>query len=201
MTAPTIRDAAATLAAAFHAGDLFGRVLPDPAVRARRLPWLFEGTLRHCRRHGEILVEGHDATAGWVPGHRLALGPVDLARSGLLATPARFGPLATLRLERHELPTERPLVATTTPTTAYLWVIGVRPHLQGTGLGGRLLRRVLARMHDAGFDRCLLRTDDLANVGFYRRHGFRLVEFCGDLPSGLPAWIMAAPTAPSSTGA
>ncbi|HSK23975.1 MAG TPA: GNAT family N-acetyltransferase [Egicoccus sp.] len=195
MTATTFRDAAAALAAAFHAGTLFGHVLPDPVTRARRLPWLFAGTLRHCRRHGHVLTDGADAAAGWVPGGRLALGPVDLVRTGLVLTPLRFGPGATLRLERHERPTERRLVDALTPSTGYLWVLGVRPDRQGTGAGGAMLRRVLDDMAAGGHDRCLLRTDDEPNVGFYRRHGFEVVEHCTDLKSGLPAWIMAAPTA------
>jgi ribosomal protein S18 acetylase RimI-like enzyme len=194
VTETTLRDAAATLAAAFHGGALFSRVQPDPAVRARRLPWLFEGTLRHCRRHGRVLTEGRDAAAGWVPGRRLALGPLDLARSGLVAAPVRFGPLATVRLEQHERPTQRRLVAASTSTTGYLWVLGVRPDRQGTGAGGAMLRRVLDDMAARGLARCLLRTDDAPNVDFYRRHGFEVVDECTDLPSRLPAWIMAAST-------
>jgi ribosomal protein S18 acetylase RimI-like enzyme len=194
-SAPTVWDAAASLAAAFHGGQLFSHALPDPAVRAARLPWLFEGTLRHCRRHGRILRVGDAAAvAGWVPGPRLVLPPLDLVRTGLLATPLRLGPAATWRLEQHEKPTERRLLAALTPATAYLWVLGVRPDAQGTGAGGAALRGALASMGAAGFDRCLLRTDDAANVGFYARHGFAVVEHLTDVPSGLPAWLLAAPT-------
>jgi ribosomal protein S18 acetylase RimI-like enzyme len=194
-TAPTVRDAAASLAAAFHDGRLFSFALPDPADRAARLPWLFEGTLRHCRRYGRVLRVGDAAAvAGWVPGPRLALTAVDLARTGLLGTPLRLGPAPTLRLERHERPTERRLFRALTPDTAYLWVLGARPDAQGTGVGGQALRGALASMGAAGYRRCLLRTDDAPNVGFYERHGFEVVEHLTDLPSGLPAWIMAAPT-------
>jgi ribosomal protein S18 acetylase RimI-like enzyme len=183
------------LAAAFHGGALFSHALPDPQVRAARLPWLFGGTLRHCRREGQVLqVDAAAAVAGWVPGPRLALTPLDLLRTGLLATPLRLGPVATWRVERHEKPTERRLLAHLTPATAYLWVLGARPEAQGTGAGGRVLRRSLAAMADAGYDRCLLRTDDAPNVGFYEHHGFEVLEHRADVPSGLPAWILAAPT-------
>jgi ribosomal protein S18 acetylase RimI-like enzyme len=194
---PTLRDAAATLAAAFHGGRLFSWAVPDPAVRAARLPWLFEGTLRHCRRYGHVLRVGDvDAVAGWVPGDRLALRPLDLLRTGLVATPLRLGPRATLRVEQHEKPTERRLLAALTADTAYLWVLGTRPDAQGTGAGARTLRGALSSMAGAGYSRCLLRTDDAPNVGFYERHGFEVVEHLTDLPSGLPAWIMHAPTRP-----
>lgn len=195
MTAPTLRDAAATLAVAFHDGALFPYAEPDPVRRAQRLPWLFEGTLLHCRRHGDVHAsEDVAAVAGWVPGPRLALTPADLVRTGLIATPARFGPTATLRLERHERPTEPRLLSHLTPTTAYLWLLGARPERQGEGLGGRLLRVALDGMRRAGFDRCLLRTDDEPNVAFYEHLGLEVVERLTDLPSGLPSWILAGPT-------
>jgi ribosomal protein S18 acetylase RimI-like enzyme len=192
---PTVRDAAASLAAAFHGGRLFSFAIPDAERRSARLPWLFEGTLRHCRRHGRVLrVDEAAAVAGWVPGPRLALTAADLVRTGLLATPLRLGPAATLRLEQHERPTERELLRALTPDTAYLWVLGAHPDAQGTGAGGRALRGALASMADAGYGRCLLRTDDPPNVGFYERHGFEVVEHLTAVPSGLPSWIMAAPT-------
>ena len=195
MTAPTLRDAAATLAAAFHDGALFGYAEPDAVRRAQRLPWLFEGTLLHCRRHGDIDVVAEAAgVAGWVPGTRLALTPADLVRTGLIATPARFGPTPTVRLERHERPSEARLEQHLTDATAYLWVLGVDPARQGEGLGGAVLRSALAGMRAAGFDRCLLRTDDEPNVAFYRRQGFEVEEELHDLASGLPSWILAGPT-------
>ena len=197
MVTPTLRDAAGTLAAAFHGGALFGYAEPDAVRRAQRLPRLFEGTLLHCRRHGGVEVVGEgDGVAGWVPGTRLALTPADLVRTGLIATPARFGPTPTLRLERHERPSEARLHQHLSETTAYLWVLGVDPAWQGEGLGGAVLRSALVGMHAAGFDRCLLRTDDEPNVAFYRRQGFEVEEELDDLPSGLPSWILAGSTSP-----
>jgi ribosomal protein S18 acetylase RimI-like enzyme len=195
VSAPTLRDAAATLAAAFHDGALFGYAEPDAVRRAQRLPWLFEGTLLHCRRHGDIeVVAAAAGVAGWVPGTRLALTPADLVRTGLIATPARLGPAPTARLERHERPSEVRLEQHLTEATSYLWVLGVDPVRQGEGLGAAVLQAALAAMHAAGFERCLLRTDDEPNVAFYRRQGFEVEEELDDLPSGLPSWILAGPT-------
>lgn len=192
MSAPTLRDAASTLAAAFHTGALFGYAEPDDARRAARLPWLFEGTLLHCRRHGGVeVLEDAAAVAGWVPGDKLALTPADLVRTGLVAAPVRFGATAVLRLERHERPSEVRLLEALTPTTGYLWVLGARPSRQGEGLGGRAVAAALAAMGGAGHDRCVLRTDDAPNVDLYRHLGFAVLERLDDLPSGLPAWIMA----------
>jgi ribosomal protein S18 acetylase RimI-like enzyme len=195
---PTLRDAAAVLAAAFAGTPLFAHVEPDPDRRSARLPWLFEGSLLHCARHGGVEVVGDvEAVAGWVPGARLSLTAADLVRTGLVATPARLGPVATLRLERHERPSEERLLAALTDTTAYLWVLGVAPERVGAGLGRAVLDRALTAMRDTGHDRCLLRTDDERTVTWYRRRGFAVVEHLDDLPSGLPAWILACdlPTA------
>ena len=195
MGAPTVRDAAGTLAEAYHDGALFCHVLPDPRRRAERLPWLFEGALLHCRRHGEVeVVDGVDAVAGWVAGPRLALTPADLVRTGLIAAPARLGATQSLRLDRHERACEGPLLDAVTEATAYLWMLGVRPERRGEGLGAHTVAVVLAAMARLGHRRCLLRTEEPDDVPLYRHLGFEVVEHLTELPSGLPAWIMARST-------
>lgn len=190
-----MRDAAATLAAAFHGGRLFGWALPDPTARVRRLPWLFASILRHCRAEGRVLAaDGADAVAGWVPGGHVELSAVQLVRSGLAAAPIRLGPVATVRVERHEQPANRRVAAAITPATAYLWVLGVAPDRHGAGLGSGLLRRVVDDAAAQGYDRVVLRTDDPGNVAFYHRNGFEVVEALEGLPSGLPSWVLAATT-------
>jgi ribosomal protein S18 acetylase RimI-like enzyme len=193
VVALTLRDAAATLTAAFHDGALFTYAEPDERRRRNRLPWLFEGILLHCRRHGGVeVVENAAAVAGWVPGARLALTPADLVRTGLIAAPARIGPVTTRRLDRHERPIEPRLLDALTDTTAYLWVLGTHPDRQGGGLGSLAVAAASASMRAAGHDRCLLRTDDEDNVPFYLHLGFEVVEKLDHLPSGLPSWILAA---------
>jgi ribosomal protein S18 acetylase RimI-like enzyme len=188
---PTLRDAAAVLAAAFSRTALFTHVEPDLERREARLPWLFEGSLLHCARHGGVEVVGDlEAVAAWVPGERLSLTAADLVRTGLVATPARLGARPTLRLERHERPSEERLRAALREDSAYLWVLGVAPSAQGTGCGSRALRAALEGMRAAGHDHCLLRTDDEHNVRWYARQGFEVVEHLDRLPSGLPAWIL-----------
>ena len=194
---PTLRDAAAVLAAAFAHGALFTHVEPDPERRAARSAWLFEGALLHCSRYGGVEVVGDHggpevrAVAAWVPGARLSLTASDLLRTGLVATPARLGPRATVRLERHERASEQRLLEATTETTAYLWLLGADPRHHGRGLGRAALGTALDAMDRAGYDRCLLRTDDAPNVAWYRRQGFEVVERLDALPSRLPAWILA----------
>jgi ribosomal protein S18 acetylase RimI-like enzyme len=202
--APTLRHAAAVLAAAFADGALFVHVEPDRERRVAGLRWLWECSLLHCSRHGgvEVVGERHGddggadgsgvgAVAGWVPGVRLSLTAADLVRTGLVAAPARLGPAATRRLERHERPSEAPLLDALGDDAGYLWVLGADPELRGRGLGRAALEAALEAMARAGHPRCVLRTDDEQNVAWYRRQGFELVDRLDDLPSGLPAWVLS----------
>ena len=70
----------------------------------------------------------------------------------------------------------------------YLAVLGVDPELQGQGVGSALIR--------PGLDLCdrerlpaYLETGKEANVAFYGRHGFRVVDRI-DLPKGPPVWFL-----------
>ena len=72
----------------------------------------------------------------------------------------------------------------------YLWALGVTPASQGQGIGGSLLRPVLARADAAGLP-CYLETESERNVVFYRRHGFEVLT--AQMPPGhtLMLWTMA----------
>lgn len=70
----------------------------------------------------------------------------------------------------------------------YLAVLGVEPSRQGQGVGSQLIR--------PGLDLCdherlpaYLETGKEANLAFYGRHGFRVVDRL-DLPKGPPVWFL-----------
>jgi ribosomal protein S18 acetylase RimI-like enzyme len=189
--ASTLADAAMTLAEAFRDTRLFATVLPSRARRQTALPPLFAAMLRSCRRHGRVLtLDGGAAVAAWLPGRRLHPSVIDVVTSGLVLAPWYLGVTATLALRRHEGGVRRALVRATTPGTAYLAFVGVRPDAQGTGAGRRAVDAALESMRRAGLERCLLATDDEANVGLYTHLGFSLVEHLDDLPSGIESWVM-----------
>ena len=75
------------------------------------------------------------------------------------------------RLERHE----REAGPLRPPHTWTLATIGTHPRAQGRGLGSAVLSGGLAAI-DARGDDCLLETSTAANVGFYRKFGFRTVS-------------------------
>lgn len=70
----------------------------------------------------------------------------------------------------------------------YLAVLGVEPGRQGQGVGSQLIR--------PGLDLCdrerlpaYLETGKEANLAFYGRHGFRVLDRL-DLPKGPPVWFL-----------
>ena len=67
----------------------------------------------------------------------------------------------------------------------YLWLLGTEPDRVGRGIGGALLRPVLARADDQGVP-CYLETHNEANLRFYGRHGF--APHVEDMVNGVRYW-------------
>jgi GNAT superfamily N-acetyltransferase len=70
----------------------------------------------------------------------------------------------------------------------YLAVLGVEPSLQGTGVGSRLIQPGLDLCDAEGLP-AYLETGKQANLAFYGRHGFEILERVV-LPKGPPVWLM-----------
>src|SRR5688572_19081870 len=171
-----MQPAAQVLAHAFADDPLFTWAIPDRDRRSRALPHVFDGTLRHCARHGgvETVADGA-AVVGWMTGAHLRMSARDVVAAGLVSIPFRLGPAATRRLQAHEAACERALDAVAPARWAYLCVVGVEPAEQGRGHGAAVIRTALESMatdHDA----CLLKTENPGNVAIYERLGFRTVR-------------------------
>jgi len=69
----------------------------------------------------------------------------------------------------------------------YFGPLAVDAHLQGMGIGSKLLRVFCARMDAAGED-AYLETDKAINVRLYERFGFEVVTEGEVL--GIPNWFM-----------
>ena len=73
------------------------------------------------------------------------------------------------------------------------WKLGpvaVAPHLQGSGIGSRMVEQFCARM-DALGDLACLDTDQVKNVRLYEKFGFEVVDEAAVL--GVPMWFMTRP--------
>jgi GNAT superfamily N-acetyltransferase len=171
------RAAAAALAAS-HAGyPAFGAVFPDPARRRRALLPFFAATVRDAIPFGSVYaaLDGPTvlAVAVWLPPGAFPWSAVRKAR----ATPAFLrvfaaDPRSFSRFARYGTNAER---AHTSERHWYLEVLGVRPEAQRRGLGRQLIEPVLARADAEGLP-CHLETSDRANVAYYERFGFTVVD-------------------------
>jgi ribosomal protein S18 acetylase RimI-like enzyme len=171
------RAAAAPIAAGHAEYPSFRFVSPDPRRRARVLPVFFEATVRDAIPYGAVLAATHgdrvDATAVWLPPggfpwtlrRKLRAAPsfalVMVAAPRSFPMFMRFGANmeATHRNEQHW----------------YLVVLSVRPECQRRGLGSALVEPILDRA-DRDALPCWLETFDPANVAFYQRFGFEVID-------------------------
>ena len=175
-------------------GVVLGRAFADDPVfqwtypqsdRARRLAKMFVPMVRLSLRHGATVLtdDGLRGAAIWHRSERRNLGPVANIVIGIamITRGARMRRgLTVLRALERRHPKE---------PHRYLEVLGTDPAHQGHGVGSALIRHVLDDPANAG-DAAYLETETEANVSFYRRHGFEVVEEF-DVPGGGPHfWLM-----------
>ncbi len=113
-----------------------------------------------------------------------ACQPTALQRLRIMPTMFAMGPRRGLRVAkwldvwaRHDL--DRP--------HSHLGPLAVDAHLQGQGLGSRLMEHYTARLDSAG-ELGYLETDKRANVAFYERHGYVVTGEADVI--GVPNWFM-----------
>ena len=195
------RAAAAAIAAGHADYPSFRALFADPSCRARALKAFFEATVRDASPFDAVLAAGDeqrvDATAVWLPpgafpwsiGRKLRAAPAFMRVAA--AAPRSFPAFARYgsTVERHHRG----------GTCWYLVVLSVRPDAQRRGLGTRLVAPVLERA-DRDAVPCRLETSDPANVAYYQRFGFSVVEPSLEILGGGPALIrMHRPGSAGST--
>jgi ribosomal protein S18 acetylase RimI-like enzyme len=173
--AATVAQIAALLARAFANDPEMVAAFPDAGRRAHQLPILIGLNVRFGCRYGEVYTTPEmEGAAVWLPpGATFTLGRV--ARSGMLAAPLRLDWGALRRVATVERYAAQLHHRYAPMPHWYLSQIGVEPGRQGRGIGGALLGAMLARI-DAERDWCYLETTKRANLPFYEKHGFRVME-------------------------
>ncbi|MFI9504215.1 GNAT family N-acetyltransferase [Nocardia sp. NPDC052566] len=163
---------------------------PRPDVRPRALRLVFGLTVRDAIHYGHVYVAVMDGrvigSAVWLPpGTFPPTGPRKLAAlpglARLFATaPSRFGTFTRFGMAA---------AARADKSAWFLAGLGVAPAHQGGGVGTRLLRRML---DEADFRRepCLLNTQNHANIRYYGRHGFDIVDGPWRADSGPATWTL-----------
>ena len=172
------------LADAFAEDPVMKWVTPKPSYRR----YAFELTVPSCLPHGLTYVarDGSGA-ASWLPPGEPLDSPVspgvfwkgltEYGRGSLLLG------LATLVQTQKRHPEE---------PHYYLFTIGTRRSARGRGVGGALMRAVLDKC-DAERMPAYLESSNIANLPFYRRHGFEVVDELKLVMGGPTLWLMSRP--------
>jgi len=186
-----------TLVTAFMDDSMFGWVFPDPAARSRGLRRLNRVPLEYGLRYGYVRQSDDGrCVAIWVPPG-VPMSPGRMVRCGMLAVPlrtglrplARFGGANGVMDKIHKRHMSGPHWE--------LLIVGVDPALQGRGRGSALVRDGLARADESGLP-CYLNTNTPANVPFYERLGFSVLEEATLGKDGPAAWAMRRDASPQS---
>lgn len=185
------RDLGGVLGRAFADDPIWVWIYPE-RNRTRRITRMFRAFLRATQDRGATLLtdEARRGAAIWQRSEAQTLGFVGTLRmsAAMIAGGARMRRgWAMLRELESRHPKE---------PHWYLAALGTDPADQGRGVGSALLHDVLDDPANAG-EAAYLETETEANVSFYRRHGFYVIdEF--DVPGGGPhLWLMwREPTEP-----
>ena len=199
-------EATAMLGRAFESDPMFTYLLPQPKARSRVVPAFFGMVASYSRAYGVLdmapdvqgapevkgtavigaacwLRPGHTAPAalrllhlGW-PRWTLYRAMFTLGVEGL----RRLSALAAFADQQHRQAAPGP--------HWYLWALGVDPACQRQGVGTQLLRPGLARA-DAEHLPCYLETNNVLNLIFYQKYGFKVVTRSQPEGHELTFWAM-----------
>ncbi len=180
---------AQTLARAFADDPVMAWIFPTELMRRRRLPPFFVVTIRgtSLRHEGTEIVTAGGAVLGgaiWVPpGSWLppAWQQIRALPGYAWALRSRFAAAGKTYSEIMRCHPRQP--------HWYLSGIGTDPPLQGTGVGGELMRSRLARC-DTDRLPAYLESSKESNVPFYERHGFKVTREVAISGGGPRLWLM-----------
>jgi ribosomal protein S18 acetylase RimI-like enzyme len=169
------RAAAEVLCRAFWEDPFFLYLFPERAERARGLLWFYKVSIGYGLRYGEVLTTaGLDGVAVWLPPGATKISFGKRLRSGMSAAPFKLGWAAYRRLLKAFQATKYLHEQIIAAPHWYLMALGVEPSKQRQKIGGALIRPVLERADEQVIP-CHLETWHESNIGFYQKHGFRVV--------------------------
>jgi ribosomal protein S18 acetylase RimI-like enzyme len=181
------------LVRAFEDYPLMAYAVPAEGRRRRAVGRLYGAILRYCVRYGEAYTTAAvEGAAGWLAPDRPFPGFWRMARSGMLAVPFSFGLAGFRRLHAVDEVAQDLHHQHGAGRHWYLWVIGVDPPSQGTGVARGIVQPVLDRADEAGLS-CYLETHKETNVPIYRRLGFLVVSQVPVPGHPITVWAMARP--------
>jgi ribosomal protein S18 acetylase RimI-like enzyme len=185
-----VRSATRVLSAAFETDPLMRCMFPHPRRRAFASRGFFRGILRDALPFRETHVVAVDGAivgvSAWLPPGAYPLGAAREAKmiTTSLGAVLEWSTLANALRYLRAIPLAHPKTR-----HAYLAVVGVHPSWHGRGIGHRLLDPVHDEL-DATGDGAYLETQTVANVAWYSRQGYAIVEELEPIPDGPPLWTM-----------
>lgn len=180
----------ATLAGAFQDDPALSWLLPDPRMRARRLPAFFSVVEEQSRRAGKVLASTNgEAASLWYPPGDIAHGwwpqlTGNLRMAAVFRTALVRGIALEEAMHEHH-PHPQP--------DWYLRYVGVAPEAQGKGWGSAIVREGIALAAARGCG-VLLETAKPENVSLYSRLGFAITSEWSAPEDGPKFWTMRRPS-------
>jgi len=169
------RRAVETLISAFAEDPVTAHLFPDPAKRARGMAHVFQMGLRYGQTYGRVDgARAGGAVAVWIRPEYTAPSWIRMVRVGMLTSPFAMGWGASQRMLRFEHFIAGCRWRAVGVPHWFLLCLGVHPDHQGQGLGADLIRHGLQR-NQVNRAPCYLETANEHNLGFYRKHGFRVI--------------------------
>ena len=177
---------------AFLDDPMWSCVLPSRGARATLMCPMWDALIGFAQVYGEALttLEGQ-GSACWIAPGKTKMTLWKMLRTGMalprsmmrLPKEARgrfFGMMRLIDEMHKELMPGRHW---------YLLALGVAPEAQGRGIGRRLIAPILARSDEDSFP-CYLETQTEANIAFYRKSGFDVIDKRREPVCELPVWFM-----------
>lgn len=184
-----IDDAAVSLCEAFVNDPIFDWFMREDAGRTAARRRFFKVVLREVALPDGAIErpKSGGAAAVWIPSEKLGAQPVhrEIRALPMLMNAAGVNRFSRLLQLRKAMDARHPME---TPHD-YLWFLGVRPSLQGLGVGSRLLAAHAERM-DATGRAGFLETATPRNLPLYQRHGFEIIADYRPAPGGPLIWAM-----------
>jgi ribosomal protein S18 acetylase RimI-like enzyme len=200
LDASKIDEAADVLARAFFDYPIWPWMVPDAEYRRELMPWFMRLSLRWGLLAAEAYTCGSPirGVAIWemLPERDASLDDPEL-EAMWNSLPERMGADGIARFQAM-IDTQRPIREQESAGGPiwYLPWLGVDPEAQRSGIGSALLAHMFARA-DAARLRCVLETEEQANVAYYERHGFAVAATARLPLDGPEFWTMVRGPSPT----
>jgi len=184
--------AAETFADAFSEDPVWNAIFSEIRNDHRRICATYESPVLYCLRYGSVyaISKRLEGVAAWVPGEVSNFTFWRMLRSGGLGAGMKIG----FKIAKKMMPIFKPIEEDRKKHMAgkeyiYLQILGVARKFQKRGLGGKLLRAVIAESEQTR-KALYIETETEENVTMYKHFGFEVIQKI-ELPLiTLPMWEM-----------